>query len=165
MVKTENEIQCYFRLPERLVKKLDRKLKRLGYSSRTDLFTAFVYLLLENSELQDEETRKKQTENLLFRTALQIQGDNKLTETQISIRLRKLIDAVFKPAVAMKGVDAAYSAGVFDIREEFYRQNGLWLTNAEIREGFEMYSLVNRNALRNYQLCQVHHIENKLNDA
>lgn len=164
MVKTENEIQCYFRLPERLVKKLDRKLKRLGYSSRTDLFTAFVYLLLENSELQEEE-RKKQSENLLFRTALQIQGDNKLTETQISIRLRKLIDAVFKPAVAMKGVDAAYSAGVFDIREEFYRQNGLWLTNAEIREGFEMYSLVNRNALRNYQLCQVHHIENKLNDA
>lgn len=159
MAKTENEVQCYFRLPESLVKKLDRKRKRLGYTTRADLFTAFVYLLLENIELQEEEERKKQNENLLFRTALQIQGDNKLTETQISIRLRNLIDTVFKPAVAMKGVDAAYSAGVSDIREEFYRQNGLWLTNAEIREGFYLYSLVNRNALRNYQLSQVHHIE------
>ena len=66
---------------------------------------------------------------------------------------------MMKPVIAMKGVKAAADAGWSDIQSIFHEENGIWLTEEEIREGFYQYDLLNKAQLRDYALSIIHHKE------
>ena len=148
----ENNIQCYFRFPEHLIEEFDKCLLRLGYKTRAELFTAFARSLLE------KETEK--LEELVFTTAAELRGNqtNKLhlSETQIKRRLRDIIGKMLMPVIARNGFEIAYDVGRDDVRSEFFEKYGLFLTDAEIHDGFYQYELLNKSILRQYQLERLH---------
>ena len=155
MNQSENEVQIYIRMPARLVKKLDTYQTRMGFGSRAEMFRGFALLIIDEFSRQEDE--------LLFKTAAEFkngcEGKEKLTEHQISCRLQELIGSMAKPVIAVKGPDAACNAALYDIQDAFHEEHGIWLTEDEIRDGFHMYDLTNKPALRDYLMGLKHQKE------
>ena len=145
-------VQCFFRLPPNLVEAFDKYISRLGYKNRAEIFTAFVYAILEWGMEKENE--------LVFTTAAELRGNqtNKLhlSETQIKRRLRDIIGKMLMPVIARNGFEIAYDVGHDDVRSEFFEKYGLFLTDAEIHDGFYQYELLNKSILRQYQLERLH---------
>ena len=155
MAKSEKIVQCYFRIPWKHLKELDRIWEGLGYTSRSKFFTAIVYSVL------DKDAEKK--DSLEFKTAAEIRSGlgnrENLSPAQILRRLRGIINKMLKPVVAVQGVETAYNSCLDDVREAFHEKYGIWLTVDEIREGFYQYELLNKPELRDYALGVSHHKE------
>ena len=155
MVHSKEKVQCFFRLPKDLVRDFDRKIARMGYASRAEIFTAVAYVFMN---LSDEKA-----DSLSFKIAAELRkGDGNhppLSERQIRQKLREIIDSLFKPIVACKGVNLAFQVGADDVLSAFHEETGIWLTEDEIREGFYQYDLLNKNELRDYALSIKHQKE------
>lgn len=127
----------------------------MGYASRAELFTAVAYVIMDLSDEKADSTA--------FKTAAELRkGDGKhppLSERQIRQKLREIIDSLFRPVIACKGVKLACEVGMEDVLSAFHEETGIWLTEDEVREGFYQYDLLNKNELRDYALSVKHHKE------
>ena len=148
MAKAEKYVQIYVRLPARLIEKLDRYQKRLGFESRADMFKGFILILLDKFAREEDE--------LLFQTASelkqQMNGKESFTEHQLDCILRGIIDSMAKPIIAMKNADGACDAALEDIQDAFHEKTGIWLPEEVVREGFHNYELMNKPALMDYRM-------------
>ena len=134
-----------------LIRDFDRWTARLGYASRAEIFTAFAYCLIDKAQ--------EQKDSLVFTSALALKENVPfLSEHRIQKKLQDLIDSMMKPVIAVRGVKAAADAAWTDIQDAFHEENGIWLTEEEIREGFYQYDLLNKCKLREYALS-LHHKE------
>ena len=142
----KNKRECYFKMELDLLEELDKIIPRLGYASRSELFTAFAYCIIDKAAGDKDD--------LTFTVAKELTGSGgrkNLTRNQIYRKLRSLIDEMVKPVIAMKGRKTACESALDEIRFEFHERFGIWLTDDDIREGFYQYELMNKPALRDYQ--------------
>ena len=142
----KNTRECYFRMDVELLDELDAVFPRLGYASRSELFSAFAYCIIDKAAGEKDD--------LTFTVAKELTGLGErkmLTRNQIYRKLRSLIDEMVKPVIAMKGRKTACESALDEIRFEFHERFGIWLTDDDIREGFYQYELMNKPALRDYQ--------------
>ena len=81
-----------------LLDELDAVFPRLGYTSRSELFTAFAYCIIDKAAGEKDD--------LTFTIAKELTGLGErkmLSRNQIYRKLRSLIDEMVKPVIAMKG--------------------------------------------------------------
>ena len=146
MTQKDNGVQCFFRLPGSLVTVFDNCRGRLGYTSRAELFTALAYGVMDKDA--------ERADALMSQPALDmrdlIRSGGNLSSQQIFRRLCGVIGDLAMPVVAVRGVDTAYDAVRFDVRDAFFEKYGIRLTDDELREGFTQYELLNKKKLRDY---------------
>ena len=162
MVKTKNRIHYHFRLDSKTAKKLDSLIARMGYPSRSSFFTAAAYAALgeKNADADaDANTNTNANANAEMTcgslpesvTAWLAKNAPALSEEEIRTRLSAVIDAMLMPVVALRGAALAADTAWEEIRREFHEQNGIWLTESEIRDAIEQYELLNRAKLEEHR--------------
>ena len=145
-------------MDSKTAKKLDSLIARIGYPSRSSFFTAAAYAALgeENADVNAdagvdanaELTRGSLPESV---TAWLAKNSPALSEEEIRGRLMAVIDAMLMPVVALRGAALASDTAWEEIRREFHEQNGIWLTESEIRDAIEQYELLNRAKLEEHR--------------
>ena len=131
-----------------LVEELDKRYSRLGYATRSDLFTAFAYAIIDRLKTKEDD--------LIFTCAKDLKGNMpKMTEHQIEKHLDDLIGSMFKPVLAMRDSDVACKAGTHDILEEYYARYRIFLTEEEVKHAFRRYELMHKSSLREYRIQQM----------
>ena len=81
-----------------LLEEFESAIQRLGYASRSELFTAFAYCIIDKAAGEKDD--------LTFTIAKELTGLGErkmLSRNQIYRKLRSLIDEMVKPVIAMKG--------------------------------------------------------------
>ena len=158
MGKKKNKIPYHFRLDSKTAKKLDSLIARMGYPSRSNFFTAAAYAAL-GEENEDADANAGVDANAEMTcgslpesvTAWLAKNAPALSEEEIRGRLMTVIDAMLMPVVALRGAALAADTAWEEIRREFHEQNGIWLTESEIRETIEQYELLNRAKLEEHR--------------
>ncbi len=134
----------------------------MGYPSRSSFFTAAAYAALgeENTDAgadadanADENANAETARGSLPEsvTAWLAKNTPALSEEEIQGRLMAVIDAMLMPVVALRGAALAADTAWEEIRREFHEQNGIWLTESEIRDAIEQYELLNRAKLEEHR--------------
>ena len=150
--KTPMQPSQYFRMDEHLAKDLDKHITRMGYASRSEFFTAVAYTVLYGRTAEDKitDTLNDWLEN----------AKPPLSEFEIRQNLIELVGKMLHPAIAMKGKELAFANAWETIREEFHTAHDIWLTESDIREAFNAYTLIRRKELNDYR----NHILNQKED-
>lgn len=152
MGKKANKTVSYIRISDTLAQKLDRRIKRLGYTSRSEFFTAVAYAALSKTNPDAEHTKKLPDPlQTWLETTLP-----KQTEEEIQKTLHDLIAETLIPAIAMKGTAIAFENTWEDIRELCHEQTGIWTTESELCEAYKTFAAVHKTELTRYR-------ENQLN--
>ncbi len=139
----------YFRLEADLAEKLDKRIRRIGYASRTEFFTAAAYAVLYGFKAEEEEEEGTNLpESVNEWLAEQIP---KQSEEEIFRGLMQLIAENLTAAIAMKGVEAAYENTWKDIRDMYHEQTGIWVTESDLKEAYTAFSAVHRAQLTRYR--------------
>lgn len=97
----------YFRLDADLTEKLDRRIRRIGYTSRTEFFTAAAYAALYGFQADGGGAEGAATLPESVKDWLTEQIPD-ITDEQIQQDLQDLIAAHLTAVIAMKGVDVAF---------------------------------------------------------
>ncbi len=157
--RNEKQSQIYFRLESKLAQKLDRRIERAGYTSRSEFFTAVAYVVLYGMEskkgtqnARDSETVSKLPETVItwIHAALP-----RITEEEILAGLHEVIAEMLTPVIAMKGVDIAFDATWEDVRLAFHERSGVWVTESDVREAYDSFAVVKRGELERYRERQM----------
>ena len=148
MAKKRKNPMCHFRLDERLHKKLTAAAVRSGYKSKSDFISALVLAAVSGPDAAEKETGIEIPEGAKKWIA---KNTPALSEEEIRAKLAAMVDELLMPAVALRGAAVAFDAGWKTIRHEFHEQNGIWLTESEIRETIEQYELLNRAKLEEHR--------------
>ena len=148
MKKKENYPLCHFRIKPELVKRLDAAVVRSGCRSKSDFISALVLAAVSGPDAAEKETSIEIPEGAKKWIA---QNTPVLSEEEIRAKLAAMVDELLMPAVALRGAAVAFDAGWKTIRNEFHEQNGIWLTESEIRETIEQYELLNRAKLEEHR--------------
>ena len=147
-------------MDSKTAKKLDSLIARMGYPSRSSFFTAAAYAALgeENADADaDANTNTNANAEMTCGslpesvTAWLAKNAPALSEEKIRGRLMAVIDAMLMPVVALRGAALAADTAWEEIRREFHEQNGIWLTESEIRDAIEQYELLNRAKLEEHR--------------
>ena len=140
----------YFRLDADLAEKLDKRIRRLGYTSRTEFFTAAAYAVLYGFKAKEEDADggTNLPESVKEWLAEQIPNQS---EEEISRGLMQLIAENLTAAIAMKGVESAYENTWKDIREMYHEQTGIWVTESDLKEAYTAFSAVHKAQLTRYR--------------
>lgn len=160
MSKKQNKQIFYFRLDAGLAEKLNRKILRLGYTSRAEFFTAVAYAALAGCE-RDAENPDTPTPSLPLSLKTWL-GNTipQISEEQILSDLQTIIRENLVPVIAMKGKDIAFASTWKDIRAIYREQTGIWVTESDLREAYTAFDAVNRIELTRYREEQM---ENRTN--
>ena len=145
--KRKNPI-CHFRLEGKVNKKLNSAIARSGYKSKSDFISALVLAAVSGPDAAEKETGIEIPEGAKKWIA---QNTPVLSEEEIRAKLAAMVDELLMPAVALRGAAVAFDAGWKTIRHEFHEQNGIWLTESEIRDAIEQYELLNRAKLEEHR--------------
>ena len=173
--KKSDKSLFYFRFDAELIEPFDRRIQRLGYTSRTDFFTAVAYAVLlgidafETSDLSDisangkYSTSDKNPDTPSLPLSLKTWLGNtipQISEEQILSDLQTIIRENLVPVIAMKGKDIAFASTWKDIRAIYREQTGIWVTESDLREAYTAFDAVNRTELTRYREEQM---ENRTN--
>ena len=144
MSKKTNWEQCYFRLKTKLPEKLDKRILRMGYSSRSKYFTDVALVTIGEPEEGKSKLPKHVKEWI---------DKNKppLTETEIKTHLEELIRNLLFPPLSLRGVDIAHETAWKDVRSRFREEHGMWLTESDIRTAIEEFASVHHAELTDYR--------------
>ncbi len=159
MSKNTKQRVIYFRLEDKLVQKLDRRIERIGYNSRSDFFAAVAYVTLYGDKTENQplnggkmETVSNIPENV--KTWLR-KTTPRISEDEILSGLHEIIEDMLLPVIAMKGVDIAYEHTWEDVRTAFHEKSGVWVTESDVREAYASFAAIHKAKLAQYRERQI----------
>lgn len=178
MSKKSDKSLFYFRLDAELIEPFDCRIQRLGYTSRTDFFTAVAYVVLlgedslETSASAKNPQKERDTASVKnpdikstsLSAALKTWVENsipKISEEQILRDLQSIIRENLFAVIAMKGKDIAFTSTWKDIRDIYREQTGIWVTESDLKEAYTAFDAVNRTELIRYREEQIEYRTNQ----
>ena len=132
---------CHFRMKKDTALKLDQRIKRSGFASRTDFFTAVAEAALgsaaQNLEQSVQDWIDSQTP--------------KQTEEEIESVIEQTIREYLLPVLAIHGADLAFERTWKDLRRIIREKTNLWLTETELKNAYQRFENINRKELNDYK--------------
>ena len=132
---------CYFKMKRDTAQKLDLRIKRSGFASRTDFFTAVAEKTLGSAGEALEQS---------VRDWIDTQTPTE-TEEQIEAVIDQTIREYLFPVLAVHGADVAFESTWKDIRRIVHEKTGLWLTTSELKHAYTRFENLNRKELSDYK--------------
>ena len=141
MKKNRKEVACHFKMEKDTAQKLDTRIRRSGFASRTDFFTAVAHAALgdasENLEASVRDWIDSQTPEI--------------TEQEIEAVIEDTIREYLLPVLAIHGADLAHERTWKDTRRIIHDRIGLWLTETELKQAYTRFEHLNRKELTDYK--------------
>ena len=141
MRQNPKHVVCHFRMKRDTAQKLDTRIRRAGFASRTDFFTAVAHAALgeaaENLEASVRDWIDSQTPAQ--------------TEEQIEAVIEDTIRDYLLPVLAIHGADLAHERTWKDTRRIIHDRIGLWLTETELKQAYTRFEHLNRKELTDYK--------------
>ena len=135
------QVACHFKMEKDTAQKLDLRIKRSGFASRTDFFTAVAEAALgQASEALEQSVR----DWINSQTPAE-------SEEQIEAVIDQIIREYLFPAIAVHGADIAFESTWKDIRRIVHDRIGLWLTTSELKQAYTRFENLNRKELSDYK--------------
>ena len=141
MRQNQKHVVCHFRMKQDTAQKLDRRIKRSGFASRTDFFTAVAEAALGQASKNLEES---------VRDWIDTQTPEQ-TEEQIEALLNSTIREYLLPVLAIHGADLAFERTWKDLRRIIHDRINLWLTESELKTAYHRFENINRKELTDYK--------------
>ena len=141
MKQKQKNTVCHFRMKHDTAQKLDQRIKRSGFASRTDFFTAVAEAALGQASKNLEESVRDWIDN---QTPEQ-------TEEQIEALLNSTIREYLLPVLAIHGADLAFERTWKDLRRIIHDRINLWLTESELKTAYHRFENINRKELTDYK--------------
>jgi len=121
--------------------KLDTRIRRAGFSSRTDFFTAVAEAALGQASQNLEQT---------VRDWIDAQTPEQ-TEEQIESVIEQTIREYLLPVLAIHGADLAFDRTWKDLRRIIHDRINLWLTESELKKAYHRFENLHRKELTDYK--------------
>ena len=135
------QVACHFKMEKDTAQKLDTRIKRSGFASRTDFFTAVAEAALGQASKNLEES---------VRDWIDTQTPEQ-TEEQIENVIEQTIREYLLPVLAIHGADLAFERTWKDLRRIIYDRINLWLTESELKTAYHRFENINRKELTDYK--------------
>ena len=132
---------CYFKMKQDTAQKLDLRIKRSGFASRTDFFTAVAEAALGQASEALEQS---------VRDWIDTQTPTE-TEEQIEAVIDQTIREYLFPVLAIHGADVAFESTWKDVRRIVHDRINLWLTTSELKQAYTRFENLNRKELSDYK--------------
>ena len=132
---------CYFKMKRDTAQKLDLRIKRSGFASRTDFFTAVAEAALGQASDALEQS---------VRDWIDTQTPE-LTEQEIEAVIDQTIREYLFPVLAIHGADVAFESTWKDVRRIVHDRINLWLTTSELKQAYTRFENLNRKELSDYK--------------
>ena len=132
---------CYFKMKRDTAQKLDTRIKRSGFASRTDFFTAVAEAALGQASEALEQS---------VRDWIDTQTPEQ-TEEQIEALIAETIREYLLPVIAVHGAEVAFESTWKDIRRIVHEKTRLWLTTSELKRAYTRFENLNRKELSDYK--------------
>ena len=139
--KKRKDAVCYFKMKQDTAQKLDTRIKRSGFASRTDFFTAVA-----EAALGQASENLKQTVRDWIDTQLP-----KESEEQIESIIEQTIREYLFPVLAIHGADLAFERTWKDLRRIIHERTNLWLTESELKKAYQRFENIHRKELNDYK--------------
>ena len=141
MRQNQKHVVCHFRMKRDTAQKLDQRIKRSGFASRTDFFTAVAEAALGQASENLEQTVRNWIDS---QTPVQ-------TEEQIEAVIDQTIREYLLPVLAVHGADIAFERTWKDTRRIIHDYMGLWLTTSELKNAYTRFENIHRKELNDYK--------------
>jgi len=141
MRQNQKHVVCHFRMKCDTAQKLDQRIKRSGFASRTDFFTAVAEAALGQASENLEQTVRNWIDS---QTPVQ-------TEEQIEAVIDQTIREYLLPVLAVHGADIAFERTWKDTRRIIHDHMGLWLTTSELKNAYTRFENIHRKELNDYK--------------
>ena len=141
MRQNQKHVVCHFRMKRDTAQKLDQRIKRSGFASRTDFFTAVAEAALGQASENLEQTVRNWIDS---QTPVQ-------TEEQIEAVIDQTIREYLLPVLAVHGADIAFERTWKDTRRIIHDNMGLWLTTSELKNAYTRFENIHRKELNDYK--------------
>ena len=132
---------CHFRMKKETALKLDQRIKRSGFASRTDFFTAVAEAALGSAAKNLEDSVRDWIDTQL--------------PTESEEQIESIIDSTIReyllPVLAIHGADLAFDRTWKDLRRIIHDRTGLWLTTSELKRAYTRFENLNRKELSDYK--------------
>ena len=141
MRQKQKNVICHFRMRKDTAQKLDLRIKRSGFASRTDFFTAVAEAALGSAAKNLEDSVRDWIDTQL--------------PTESEEQIESIIDSTIReyllPVLAIHGADLAFDRTWKDLRRIIHDQTGLWLTESELKQAYTRFENLNRKELTDYK--------------
>ena len=141
MRQKQKNVICHFRMRKDTAQKLDTRIKRSGFASRTDFFTAVAEAALGQASDALEQS---------VRDWIDTQTPTE-TEEQIEAVIDQTIRDYLFPVLAVHGADVAFESTWKDVRRIVHDRINLWLTTSELKQAYTRFEHLNRKELSDYK--------------
>ncbi|MBR4285647.1 MAG: hypothetical protein IKT36_06175 [Methanocorpusculum sp.] len=121
--------------------KLDLRIKRSGFASRTDFFTAVAEAALGSAAQNLEQSVRDWIDS----------QTPKQTEEEIEAVIEQTIREYLLPVLAIHGADLAFERTWKDLRRIIREKTNLWLTETELKNAYQRFENINRKELNDYK--------------
>ena len=135
------QVACHFKMEKDTAQKLDTRIKRSGFASRTDFFTAVAEAALGSASQNLEESVREWIDT-------QLPAE---TEEQIETVIEQTIREYLLPILAIHGSDLAFERTWKDLRRIIHDRINLWLTESELKTAYHRFENINRKELTDYK--------------
>ena len=135
------QVACHFKMEKDTAQKLDLRIKRSGFASRTDFFTAVAEAALGQASEALEQS---------VRDWIDTQTPEQ-TEEQIEAVIAETIREYLLPVIAVHGAEVAFESTWKDIRRIVHEKTRLWLTTSELKRAYTRFENLNRKELTDYK--------------
>ena len=139
--KKRKDAVCYFKMKQDTAQKLDQRIKRSGFASRTDFFTAVAEAALGQASESLEQTVRDWIDT-------QLPSES---EEQIEALLDSTIREYLLPVLAIHGADLAFDRTWKDLRRIIHEKTNLWLTESELKKAYQRFENIHRKELNDYK--------------
>ena len=141
MKQNQKHVVCHFRMKRDTAQKLDLRIKRSGFASRTDFFTAVAEAALGSAAQNLEQSVRDWIDS----------QTPKQTEEEIESVIEQTIREYLLPVLAIHGADLAFERTWKDIRRIIHEKTNLWLTETELKNAYQRFENINRKELNDYK--------------
>ena len=141
MKQNQKHVVCHFRMKKDTAQKLDLRIKRSGFASRTDFFTAVAEAALGSAAQNLEQSVRDWIDS----------QTPKQTEEEIESVIEQTIREYLLPILAIHGADLAFERTWKDIRRIIHEKTNLWLTETELKNAYQRFENINRKELNDYK--------------
>ena len=141
MKQNQKHVVCHFRMKRDTAQKLDLRIKRSGFASRTDFFTAVAEAALGSASQNLEQSVRDWIDS----------QTPKQTEEEIESVIEQTIREYLLPVLAIHGADLAFERTWKDLRRIIREKTNLWLTETELKNAYQRFENINRKELNDYK--------------
>ena len=135
------QVACHFKMEKDTAQKLDLRIKRSGFASRTDFFTAVAEAALGSAAQNLEQSVRDWIDS----------QTPKQTEEEIESVIEQTIREYLLPVLAIHGADLAFERTWKDLRRIIHDRINLWLTETELKNAYQRFENINRKELNDYK--------------